>query len=49
VELGFVFFDNQVEKIDSVVQIDCVDGSVQNAIITNLPMYDEGKSIPKGG
>ena len=45
--IGFVFFDNLVEETNSVVQIECVDGSVQEAIITNLPMYDEDKNIPK--
>ena len=34
-------------EIKSVVQIDCVDDSVQDATITNLPMYDEDKKIPR--
>ena len=46
--VGYVYFKDSIEEINSTVQIECIDGSLQDAVVVKLPMYDEEKKIPRG-
>ena len=48
--VGYVYFKDpiEVEEINFTVQIECTDGSLQDAVLVKLPMYDEEKKIPRG-